>query len=139
MCQDLDALVLARSAVIPVGIPSILASAQSARDWCSSPEASLRLGQSRGDSSRIIAHDTGGTAAKKVERLPGKPGFLVKCKLDNFELYDRIDKAIQAASPGADYNVLAKTNKNISLKFKPAEKKVKKKKSRKRKSRKRKR
>lgn len=72
-------------------------------------------------------------SCKRAERLPGKPGFLVRCKLDNLELYDRVDKAIKAASPGVDYEILAKTRKNIRLKFKQAKQEVHKRKRRKRK------
>ncbi|HUU03745.1 MAG TPA: DUF6175 family protein [Myxococcota bacterium] len=69
----------------------------------------------------------------QTERCQGKPGFLVQCKLDNLELFERIDNVIKAASPGASYDVRARTNKNIKLEFRSVKKKDRKKKSRKRK------
>jgi hypothetical protein len=63
----------------------------------------------------------------QTERSPGEPGFLVQCKLDSFELFARVEKAIKAAAPRATYEFTTKTAKNIKLEFQAPEKRGKKK------------
>ena len=46
MCQDLDVLAVAKSGGIPVGMSSIFATVQGARDWCRS---SLRIAYPRSE------------------------------------------------------------------------------------------
>lgn len=52
-----------------------------------------------------------------IESLPSGPGFFVRCKVDNTELAEQVEEAIEYALPRARYGFKARERRIIRLEF----------------------